>query len=150
MKRISAALAVAALIGFAGERAAAQSRGLGALAGTVTEEGGAGIGGVLVKLPLPDGSSIEAKTDDSGKWNVNGVGKGEFHMVIYKVGFATKTIKLIVEKETMLPEPVNITLKKSLFAPPPTLPRGRVPVARGPAPLYAGPTARCGRGTIER
>ena len=32
MKRISAALAVAALIGFAGERAAAQSRGLGALA----------------------------------------------------------------------------------------------------------------------
>src|SRR4051812_40042271 len=74
MKRISAALAVAALIGFAGERAAAQSRGLGALAGTVTEESGAGIAGVLVKLPLPDGSAIEAKTDDAGKWNVNGIG----------------------------------------------------------------------------
>ena len=112
MKRISAALAVAALIGFAGERAAAQSRGLGALAGTVTEEGGGGIAGVLVKLPLPDGSSIEAKTDDSGKWNVNGVGKGEFHMVIYKEGYATKTVKLIVEKETMRPEPVKIALKK--------------------------------------
>ena len=112
MKRISAALAVAALIGFAGERAAAQSRGLGALAGTVTEEGGAGIAGVLVKLPLPDGSAIEAKTDDSGKWNVNGVGKGEFHMVIYKEGWATKTVKLVVEKETMRPEPVKIVLKK--------------------------------------
>jgi hypothetical protein len=114
MKRISAALAVAALIAFAGERAAAQSRGLGALAGQITEEGsGSAIAGVLVKLPLPDGSSIEAKTDDSGKWNVNGVGKGEFHMVIYKEGFATKTIKLIVEKETMRPEPVKIVLKKS-------------------------------------
>jgi hypothetical protein len=113
MKRISAALAVAALIGFAGERAAAQSRGLGALAGQVTEEGGSGIAGVLVKLPLPDGSALEAKTDDSGKWNVNGVGKGEFHMVIYKEGFTTKTVKLVVEKETMRPEPVKITLKKS-------------------------------------
>ena len=112
MKRISAALAVAAVIGLAGEHVAAQSRGLGALAGQVTEEGGAGIAGVLVKLPLPDGSSIEAKTDDSGKWNVNGVGKGEFHMVVYKEGYATKTVKLIVEKETMRPEPVKIVLKK--------------------------------------
>jgi hypothetical protein len=113
MKRISAALAVAALIAFAGERAAAQGRGLGALTGQVTEEGGSGIGGVLVKLPLPDGSAIEAKTDDSGKWNVNGIGKGEFHMVVYKEGFATKTVKLIIEKESMRPEPVKITLKKS-------------------------------------
>ena len=96
----------------AGERAAAQSRGLGALAGQVSAESGEGIGGVLVKLPLPDGSAIEAKTDDSGKWNVNGVGKGEFHMVIYKDGFATKTVKLIVEKETMRPEPIKIVLKK--------------------------------------
>ncbi|HET9266997.1 MAG TPA: hypothetical protein VFO31_02485 [Vicinamibacterales bacterium] len=113
MKRISAALAVAALIGFAAERAAAQSRGLGALAGSVSEEGGGSLSGVLVKLPLPDGSAIEAKSDDSGKWNVNGIGKGEFTMVIYKEGFATKTVKLIVEKETMRPEPIKIVLKKS-------------------------------------
>ena len=113
MKRISAALAVAALIGFAGEHAAAQSRGLGALAGQITEEGGGAIGGVLVKLPLPDGSAIEAKSDDSGKWNVNGIGKGEFHMVIYKEGFATKTVKPIIEKETMRPEPIKIVLKKA-------------------------------------
>ena len=113
MKRISAALVVAALIGLAGEHAAAQSRGLGALVGTVNEEGGGGLGGVLVKLPLPDGSAIEAKTDDSGKWNVNGVGKGEFTMVIYKEGFATKTVRLVIEKETMRPEPVKIVLKKS-------------------------------------
>lgn len=112
MKRIGAAMAMAALIAMTGEHAAAQSRGLGALAGTVTGEGGEAIAGVLVKLPLPDGSAIEAKTDDSGKWNVNGVGKGEFHMVIYKEGFATKTVKLIVEKETMRPEPVKIVLKK--------------------------------------
>lgn len=60
-----------------------------------------------------DGSAIEAKTDGSGKWNVNGVGKGEFTMVIYKEGFATKTVRLVVEKETMRPEPIKIVLKKS-------------------------------------
>jgi len=32
--------------------------------------------------------------------------------VIYKEGYATKTVKLIVEKETMRPEPVKIALKK--------------------------------------
>ena len=112
MKRISTALAFVGLVALSGGPAMAQGRGLGALAGQVTEEGGSGIGGVLVKLPLPDGSAIEAKTDDSGKWNVNGIGKGEFHMVIYKEGFATKTVKLIVEKETMRPEPVKIVLKK--------------------------------------
>jgi hypothetical protein len=112
MKRISAALAIAAFVAMSGGHAAAQSRGLGALAGTVTSEGGEPLGGVLVKLPLPDGSALEAKTDDSGKWNVNGVGKGEFHMVLYKDGWAAKTVKLIVEKETMRPEPVKIVLSK--------------------------------------
>jgi hypothetical protein len=113
MKRIGAALAIAALIAATGGRVAAQNRGLGALTGTVKSEGGEPVAGVLVKLPLPDGSSLEGKTDDSGKWNVNGVGKGEFHMVIYKEGWATKTVKLIVEKESMRPEPVNIVIKKA-------------------------------------
>jgi hypothetical protein len=34
-------------------------------------------------------------------------------MVIYKEGFATKTVKLIIEKETMRPEPIKIILKKA-------------------------------------
>jgi hypothetical protein len=112
MKRISAALAIAAFVAISGGTAAAQSRGLGALAGTVTSEAGEPVAGVLMKLPLPDGSALEAKTDDSGKWNVNGVGKGEFHMVVYKDGYAAKTVKLIVEKETMRPEPVKIVISK--------------------------------------
>jgi hypothetical protein len=112
MKRISTALAFVGVIALSGGPALAQSRGLGALAGSVTSDTGEPVGGVLVKLPLPDGSAIEAKSDDSGRWNVNGVGKGEFHMVIYKEGFATKTVKLVIEKETMRPEPIKLTIKK--------------------------------------
>src|SRR5687767_6942915 len=112
MKRISTVLALVALVAVSGGRATAQSRGLGSLNGSVTSDAGEPVGGVLVKLPMPDGSAIEAKTDNSGKWNVNGVGKGEFHMVIYKEGFTTKTVKLVVEKESMRPEPIKIMLKK--------------------------------------
>jgi len=113
MQRISAALAIVGIVALSGGPATAQSRGLGALNGSILTEGGEPVGGVLVKLPLPDGSALEAKSDDSGKWNVNGVGKGEFHMVIYKEGWATKTIKLVIERESMRPEPVKIVLKKS-------------------------------------
>ena len=112
MQRISAVLAIVGLVALSGGRATAQSRGLGALNGSIASETGEPVGGVLVKLPLPDGSALEAKSDDSGKWNVNGVGKGEFHMVIYKEGWATKTIKLVIERESMRPEPVKIVLKK--------------------------------------
>jgi hypothetical protein len=111
MQRSIAGLAFVAFVALSGV-VTAQTRGLGVLNGTVTSEAGEPVSGVLIKLPLSDGNSVEAKTDDSGKWIVSGIGKGEFHMVVYKEGWAAKTVKVVVEKETMRPEPIKITIKK--------------------------------------
>jgi len=113
MQRTIAAVALVGAIALTSVPATAQTRGLGVLAGTVTsEDGGEPVAGVLVKVPMKDGSAVEAKTDDSGKWNMSGIGKGEFHMIVYKEGWAAKTVKLVVEKETMRPEPIKISIKK--------------------------------------
>src|SRR5215211_9243802 len=113
MQRTIAAVALVGAIALTSVPATAQTRGLGVLAGMITaEDGGAPVGGVLVKVPMKDGSAVEAKTDDSGKWNMSGIGKGEFHMIVYKEGWAAKTVRLVVEKETMRPEPIKISIKK--------------------------------------
>jgi hypothetical protein len=33
-------------------------------------------------------------------------------MIVYKEGWAAKTVKLVIEKETMRPEPIKISIKK--------------------------------------
>ncbi len=111
MYRTIVGFTLAAVVTLSGA-AAAQSRGLGLLNGTVTSEAGEPVPGVTVKLPLADGSAVEVKTNDSGKWVLSGVGKGEFLMQVYKEGYAAKTVKVIVEKETMRPEPIKISIKK--------------------------------------
>ena len=112
MQRTIAAVALVGIVALTSVPATAQTRGLGVLLGTVTSESGEPVPGVLIKLPLKDGNAVEAKTDDAGKWNRSGVGKGEFHMIVYKEGWAAKTVKLVVEKETMRPEPIKISIKK--------------------------------------
>ena len=111
MKRIIPAIALVAVVTVS-VPVFAQSRGLGVLNGKITSDTGEPVAGVVVKLPLADGSAVETKTDDAGRWVVSGIGKGEFHMSITKDGYAGKVVKVIVEKETMRPEPVKIALKK--------------------------------------
>ena len=113
MKRIIPAIALAAVVVFGSAPATAQTRGLGVLNGTITSDTGEPVAGVVVKLPMSDGSAVEAKTDDSGRWVVSGVGKGEFHMSISKDGYAPKVVKIVVERETMRPEPIKLTIKKA-------------------------------------
>jgi len=112
MQRTFAAVAVVGALALTSVPVTAQSRGLGVLIGTVTSEEGEPVAGVLVKVPMKDGSAVEARTNDAGKWNMSGIGKGEFHMIVYKEGWAAKTVKLVVEKETMRPEPIKISIKK--------------------------------------
>jgi hypothetical protein len=113
MKRIIPAIALAAVVVLGGAPATAQQRGLGVLNGTITTETGEPVAGVVVKLPMADGSAVEAKTDDSGRWVVSGIGKGEFHMSITKDGYAAKVVKIVVERESMRPEPIKLTIKKA-------------------------------------
>lgn len=106
------ALAALAVIAAAAPGARAQSRGLGTLNGVITSEQGQPVESASVKVYLSGGDAIETKTNDSGKWNLIGVGKGEFQVEFIKDGFATKRVKVVVDKEAMRTEPIKTAMKK--------------------------------------
>ena len=115
MSRIRCRLTVAgaALLALVGSQVVtAQSRGLGRINGTVTSEAGEPIVGVSVKVEIGN-DALEGKSDNSGKWAVSGLGKGQFFAEFSKTGFETKRVRLLIEKETMSSEPIKISLKKS-------------------------------------
>lgn len=112
MKRFFVALALGGLVAVA-PSVNAQTRGLGNVNGTVEAETGGVVAGADVKIMLAGGASIDGKTDASGKWSLNGIGKGEFQVEFTKDGFVTKRVKLVVEKEALRTAPVKIVMKKS-------------------------------------
>lgn len=90
----------------------AQMRGLGRIEGQVSDDGGAPVEGVVVKLALGDGSSLEGKSDAKGNFVVAGVGRGEFAASFSKDGFSTKRLKLVLEKEIGRSNPIKVQMKK--------------------------------------
>jgi hypothetical protein len=103
---------IAALTLITGQHAAAQTRGLGRLNGTIVSEAGEPIAGVVIKVAA-GGDELAGKSDNSGKWAVSGVGKGKFTAEFSKDGFETKRINLVIEKEVMQSEPIKVAMKKS-------------------------------------
>jgi hypothetical protein len=90
----------------------AQMRGLGRIEGSVADDGGAPVEGVVVKLALGDGSALEGKSDAKGNFVVAGVGRGEFAASFTKDGFTTKRLKLVLEKEIGRSNPIKVQMKK--------------------------------------
>lgn len=109
--RVAAALLCAAH--FSSVNLVAQTRGLGAVSGSVTSEGGDPVAGATVKFMLPDGETIDSKSDAAGKWRVGGLGKGEWRVMFAAEGYASRVVKFIVERETLNGDPVRIVLKKA-------------------------------------
>lgn len=92
----------------------AQQRGLGAVTGVVSSEAGEPVSGASVKFVLPNGETIDGKSDSLGKWRVGGLGRGEWKVMFSAEGFATRVMKFMVERETLNGgEPVKIVLKKA-------------------------------------
>ena len=112
MRSIRVACVAIALAALTAPVVFGQARGLGAINGTVSAEEGEAIPGAVVKVHLPNGDALEGKSDDKGKWNVMGLGKGEFQVEFAKDGFVTKRVKLVIEKETLRSEPIKISMKK--------------------------------------
>jgi hypothetical protein len=109
--RYAVACGITALALWSGQHVTAQSRGLGRLNGTITSESGEPLAGVVVKVSAGS-DELEGKSDNSGKWAVAGIGKGQFTAEFSKDGFETKRIKLVVEREVMQSEPIKVSLKK--------------------------------------
>ena len=90
----------------------AQFRGLGRISGTVTDDSGAPISGVLIKATM-SGGSLDATSDEKGAWSVNGMAKGEWHVEFAKTGYAPKAAKVILEAELARVPPITVALKKA-------------------------------------
>lgn len=86
-------------------------KGMGRLNGKVTDEGGAAMDGVAVKLRTGT-DVLEGKTDAKGEWVLAGVARGNWVVTFEKDGYPTKVVKMLVEKELLRTEPIKITMKK--------------------------------------
>jgi hypothetical protein len=107
------ALALAAMVVLTGAVGTAQVRGMGAVNGTLRSEGGEPVAGATIKFLLPDGKALEGRSDESGKWRVGGIGKGEWRVEFAAAGYVPRFIKFIVERETMNGEAIKVVMKKA-------------------------------------
>jgi hypothetical protein len=104
-------LLVGALVAMAGTVAMAQIKGMGRINGRVTDDGGAPVDGVSIRLRQGTGL-IEGKTDPKGDWALAGVARGNWMVTFEKQGFPTKFMKVTVEKELLRTDPIKVTMKK--------------------------------------
>lgn len=110
-RRVGLMLILAALV-LTASRPESQGRGMGRMNGTVVDEGGAPLTGVTVKTATADGTAIEIKSDDGGRWIMGGLGKGEWSVLFAKEGFVARQVKVVLERELERTEPIKIVLKK--------------------------------------
>ncbi len=94
--------------------ASAQSwRGMGRLAGKVTDESGKAIEGVTVKLNLSSQGGTSAKTNAKGEWSLAGLARGAWDIDYEKEMYEPRRITVQVNELTRLP-PIEIVLKMDM------------------------------------
>jgi Tfp pilus assembly protein PilF len=105
-------LALVACVGVAA--ASAQSwRGMGRVAGKVTDESGKALEGVVVKINLPGAGGTSAKTDKKGEWGVGGIARGNWQIDFELATYEPRHISLEINELSRIP-PVEIKLKQDL------------------------------------
>lgn len=91
--------------------ASAQSwRGMGRIAGKVTDESGKPLEGVTVKLTLPGSGGTEVKTNKKGEWSIGGISRGAWQVDFDMPPYEPRRISVSVAELTRIP-PVEISLK---------------------------------------
>ncbi len=90
----------------------AQVRGMGRVNGTVVDEGGAPVSGAKVSTATASGDPVACETDAKGKWTLTGIGRGEWQVSLAKAGFATKRLKVVIEREIERSQDIKVTLVK--------------------------------------
>jgi hypothetical protein len=93
----------------------AQFRGLGRVTGTVTDENGTPLKDVAVRATMSgdDDHQIEEKSDDKGTWAINGMAKGEWHLIFHQAGYTPVGAKVVLVAELAHVNPITIVLKKA-------------------------------------
>jgi len=114
MKHINVGIRTAAIVVLCAASAFAQDwRGMGRLAGKVTDEAGAPIEGAIVKGHRAESEGgPEAKTNKKGEWTLAGIANGQWDVDIEKPGFEPFRTTIGVVEASMNP-PMNVKLKKA-------------------------------------
>lgn len=111
MKTLTRGLLVVLILALSASVAMAQAwRGMGRLAGKVTDESGTAIGGVTVKLELRGQGGTETKTNEKGEWAIGGLARGAWDLDFEKDMYEARRITVVVNELSRLP-PVEIVLK---------------------------------------
>ncbi|HEY6211936.1 MAG TPA: tetratricopeptide repeat protein [Vicinamibacterales bacterium] len=85
-------------------------RGMGRMAGKVTDEQGKPLEGVLVKAELPGAGATQATTNKKGEWALGGIARGAWNLDFSKPGYETTRIAVSIEELSRIP-PVETKLK---------------------------------------
>jgi Flp pilus assembly protein TadD len=104
-------LSLVAALGFS---AASQTRGMGRIAGKVTDESGKPIEGVTVRGTIAAGGSpVTAKSNSKGDWVLAGIAPGTWNIDFEKAGWEPSKISVPVVELTMNP-PMQVKLKPAV------------------------------------
>jgi tetratricopeptide (TPR) repeat protein len=90
---------------------------MGRMEGKVTDESGAPLVGVTVKLDLPErGGGTVVKTDKKGRWAVGGIAAGAWHIDFELEGHASRRVSVSLPSESSRLAPLEVKLEKAVTA----------------------------------
>jgi tetratricopeptide (TPR) repeat protein len=111
MKIVTRGCLVALVLAMSASMAAAQSwRGMGRMAGKVTDESGKPIEGVTVKIMLPGSGGTEIKSNKKGEWVIGGIARGDWQVDFECPPYEPRRITVSVAELARTPT-VEISLK---------------------------------------
>jgi tetratricopeptide (TPR) repeat protein len=93
-------------------------KGMGRMEGRVTDEQGAVLPGVNVKLEVPERGGTTIKTDKKGRWAIAGIVSGSWNIDFAADGYEAKSIKVNLPTEASRLPPIEVTLAKAAPAGP--------------------------------
>lgn len=92
---------------------AAQSRGIGRIAGVVKDETGKPVEGVHVKaVKAGETQAFTETTNKKGEWAISGIASGQWNLDFTKDGFETRALTVGVSENDRMP-PMNVAIKKA-------------------------------------
>lgn len=111
---LRAAILIAMSVALLSTHASAQGwKGMGRVAGKVTDESGQTLEGVLVKAYLPaEQGGTEVKSNKSGEWALSGISRGQWQIDFEKDGYESRQVTVGISELARLP-PMTIVLKKA-------------------------------------
>jgi tetratricopeptide (TPR) repeat protein len=89
-------------------------KGMGRMEGKVTDESGAPLVGVTVKLELPErGGGTTVKTDKKGRWAIGGIAAGTWHIDFELAGQVSRRVSVSLPSESSRLAPLEVKLERA-------------------------------------